>query len=114
MPPMSTLSLSASLLLSLLSPSMAGEPASVAVETHDLDLTEADDQARLVTRVRSAARRICATSSRAIDELRFERECIANALSDALAQADRVIAAAQAGRPVRRADARGGDQTGGR
>ena len=111
---MSTLSLTGSLLLSLLSPTMAAEPISVAVETHDLDLTEADDQARLATRVRSAARRVCATNSRSIDDLRFERECMADALADALPRAERAIAEAQTGRAVRRADAGSGAQSGGR
>jgi UrcA family protein len=77
---MSAMSLSGSLLLSLLSPSMAGEPASVAVETHDIDLTEVDDQARLATRVRSAARRVCATNARSIADLQLERECMTDAL----------------------------------
>lgn len=109
---MSTLSLTGSLLLSLLSPTMAGEPASIAVDIHDLDLTEADDQARLATRVRSAARRVCATNLRSINDLRFERECMADALADALPQAERVIAQARIDRATRRADAGGEVQTG--
>jgi UrcA family protein len=100
---MSTLSITGSLLLSLLSPAMAGEPASATVETHDLDLAVPEDQARLETRVRSAARRICATNSRSIADLQFERACIADALSGAMPAAERAIAEAQAGQRVRSA-----------
>lgn len=100
---MSVLPIAGSLLLSLLSPSMADDAASVAIETRDLDLTEAGDQARLATRVRTAARRVCATNSRSIDDLRFERECIADALAEAMPLAERAIADARSGRSIIRA-----------
>lgn len=75
----------------------ATDQPSAEVRIGDLDLTTAQGQQRLETRVKSAARSLCGTGTRGLADIERRSRCIAAALSNARPQAERAIARAQDG-----------------
>lgn len=78
-------------------PALAAERPTAEVRIADLDLTTAQGQQRLETRVKSAARTLCSTGIGGTAERARETQCLADALAAAKPQADRAIARAQGG-----------------
>lgn len=89
-----------------LSIAFAGTPALAApatdqqtrlVRVDDLDLAGVEGRDRLDSRLRSAARRICATVGRGVTERKMEADCMATTLASAKPQIERAIAQAGGG-----------------
>lgn len=78
-------------------PALAAEQPTAEVRIADLDLTTAQGQQRLETRVKSAARRLCSTGARGLAEMAHQSQCIEAALSNAKPQTERAIARAEGG-----------------
>lgn len=97
-----------SLALTALTAPAIGVPAvqSTAVDTADLDLESREGQRRLALRIHRAARAICAAEAASTlpQAMRSERRCLRQATSNAMAAADSLRAARQAGIPSARAE----------
>lgn len=79
-----------------LAPAGAGgaEPVSVMVRHADLDLRTSEGAARLEARIARAARKVCVQPGHSLDDLAFERKCRREALTNARADAARLVARA--------------------
>lgn len=78
-------------------PALAAEQPTAEVRIADLDLSAAQGQQRLETRVKSAARSLCNNGARGVAEMARQSQCIADVLASAKPQADRAIARAEGG-----------------
>ena len=78
-------------------PALAAEQPAAEVRIADLDLSTAQGQQRLETRVKSAARSLCNNGARGVAEMTRQSQCIADVLASAKPQADRAIARAEGG-----------------
>ena len=90
-----TLILALSLTVTALPAAAQTEVKTAAVQTGDLDLTNAADLQRLDTRLNSAARSVCRTGVRGVAERTRQAECVAATLARTTPQAERAIAGAQ-------------------
>jgi UrcA family protein len=94
---MMTRTLILALSLTAAAPALAAEAPTAEVRIADLDLSTAQGQQRLETRVKSAARDLCATGERGVAAMTRQSECIADVMASAKPQADRAIARAEGG-----------------
>lgn len=92
---MMTRTLTLALSLTAAAPALAAEAPTAEVRIADLDLSTAQGQQRLETRVKSAARDLCSTGERGVAAMTRQSECIADVMASAKPQADRAIARAE-------------------
>ncbi len=75
----------------------AEEAPTATVRIDDLKLTSAKGRETLEARVRTAARALCATGGRSLNDRMMEADCKATALAAAKPQVERAIARADGG-----------------
>ena len=78
-------------------PAFAAEQQTAEIRIADLDLSTAQGQQRLETRMKSAARSLCSTGDRGVSAKSLETQCINEVIASAKPQADRAIARAEGG-----------------
>ena len=92
-----TLSLAAT--IALLAPvaatAQAEEAATMTVNVEDLDLSSPQDQARMDTRIKTAARMICGNSGgKSFQDIKAQKECVSQAIAGSEPQARLAISKA--------------------
>jgi UrcA family protein len=92
-----TLSLTAT--IALLAPVAATaqteDATSMTVNVDDLDLSSRQDQARMYSRIKTAARMICGnTNGRSLEDFKLQKKCISEVVAGSQSQANLAVAKA--------------------